>query len=574
MKRFSAFVSAALLVVGVSCSSGGSGGDAACTAGQACTPATSPDACKIYATACDATGTLSTCAAVRNQADGFSCGSGRVCSSGACAVACVAGTSCTPAGSASTCQTYATTCDAALVQTTCSVTSTRPNGEACGTGGTCQAGACLAACGVACSPSGTPNPCAVYATACDSGGAVTGCAASGLAVDGATCGVGLVCSAGNCVTACVPGQTCTPASPNVCKIYTATCDATLTQTTCGASADRPLGTACGIGGSCTAGTCLGGVAPTLSPVAGSYTAGQVVTITHPAAVATVYFTTDGSEPDNSLTVRSPNFTGGSHTITLLASTTVKAFAVADGMRSTTVSASYTISPPSPVPPPPAYGAGFTPGSLQVNGNALIAGTRLQLTKDGFSEVGSAFYAVPMNVRSFTTDFTFQVTRIGTSRLADGMTFTIQGVGLFAIGSMGGGLGYGPEPQLGSFVSKITKSVAVKFDTFNDIGEGNNSIGLYTGGAAPALPADSLPPAIVDLQSGHVFAVRLAYSGTTLTVSITDMTVPEPRTTFTKSYTVDIPLETGGPTAYVGFTASTGGSTSTQEILTWTYTPGP
>ena len=115
---------------------------------------------------------------------------------------------------------------------------------------------------------------------------------------------------------------------------------------------------------------------------------------------------------------------------------------------------------------------------------------------------------------------------------------------------------------------------MKFDTFNDIGEGNNSIGLYTGGASPALPADSLPPETIDLQSGHVFGVHLDYSGVTLTVTITDMSVPAPRPTFTKSYTVDIPAEVGGSTAYVGFTASTGGSTSKQEVLTWTYTPGP
>jgi hypothetical protein len=45
-----------------------------------------------------------------------------------------------------------------------------------------------------------------------------------------------------------------------------------------------------------------------------------------------------------------------------------------------------------------------------------------------------------------------------------------------------------------------------------------------------------------------------------------------RATFTRSYTVDIPAAVGGPTAYAGFTAATGGNTSRQEILNWTYTP--
>jgi hypothetical protein len=348
----------------------------------------------------------------------------------------------------------------------------------------------------------------------------------------------------------------------------------LTQTTCDASSNKPAGTSCGIGGTCTTGVCLGGVAPALSPAAGSYTTGQVVTITHPAVSATVFYTTDGSEPDNSTTVTSPSFTGGSHSLTLLASTTVKAFAFADGMRSTTASARYTISPPTPVPPPPSFGSGFTSGSVQMNGNAVLVGTRLQLTSDAYSQVASAFYITPVNVLSFTSDFTFQMTNAGTAPLADGITFTLQGVGLFAIGSMGGGLGYGPEPQLGSFVSRILKSVAVKFDTFNDIGEGNNSTGVYTGGDAPALPADSFPPGTIDLHSGHVFAVHLDYLGNALTVTITDTSVPEPRPTFTKSYTVDIPAAVGGSTAYVGFTAATGGSAAKQDVLTWTFTPRP
>jgi hypothetical protein len=564
-----------LLVVLISCSSGGDGpATPSCSAGQACTPSGVADPCKGYATVCDATGTISTCSATSNQADGHACGSGNVCSAGTCVTACVAGTACTPAGSASTCQLYATTCDATLVHTTCSVASTRPDGLACPTG-VCQGGACVSTCGQACSPSGTPNPCASYSTICDAGGAPVGCAASSTLADGATCGAGNVCLSGACIPACVPGVACTPSgAPNSCKVYTATCNATSTQTTCGATGNKPSGTSCGIGGSCTTGTCFGGVAPAMSPAAGTYTAGQVVTITHPAASATVYYTTDGTEPDNSASVTSPSFTGGSHSLTLLASTTVKAFAFVDGMRSTTTSASYTINPPTPTPPPPSFGSGFTSGSVQLNGNAIIAATRLQLTGDVFSEVASAFYVIPVNVLSFTSDFTFQMTNAGTGPLADGMTFTLQGVGPFAIGSMGGGLGYGPEPQVGSFVSRVLKSVAVKFDTFNDVGEGDNSTGVYTGGEAPALPAVPFPPGTIDLHSGHVFAVHLDYSGVTLTVTVTDTSVPAPRPTFTQSYTVDIPAAVGGSTAYVGFTAATGGAAAKQDVLTWTFTPRP
>ena len=45
-------------------------------------------------------------------------------------------------------------------------------------------------------------------------------------------------------------------------------------------------------------------------------------------------------------------------------------------------------------------------------------------------------------------------------------------------------------------------------------------------------------------------------------------------TYSTSWAIDIPATVGGDTAYVGFTAGTGGLTSTQNVLTWTYAPGP
>jgi len=60
-----------------------------------------------------------------------------------------------------------------------------------------------------------------------------------------------------------------------------------------------------------------------------------------------------------------------------------------------------------------------------------------------------------------------------------------------------------------------------------------------------------------------------YDGTTLTMTITDASVPAD--TFTASFPINIPGTVGGNTALVGFTGGTGGLTATQEILSWTYT---
>ena len=83
----------------------------------------------------------------------------------------------------------------------------------------------------------------------------------------------------------------------------------------------------------------GSPTPNVSPAGGSYASGLMVNIVARPADAAVYYAIDGSEPDDSASVLSPNFTGGSRGITLLASTTVKAFAVVGGQKSATVRSS-------------------------------------------------------------------------------------------------------------------------------------------------------------------------------------------------------------------------------------------
>ena len=111
---------------------------------------------------------------------------------------------------------------------------------------------------------------------------------------------------------------------------------------------------------------------------------------------------------------------------------------------------------------------------------------------------------------------------------------------------------------------------MKFDLYNNAGEGTNSTGLYTNGASPTIPATTLG-GNVNLHSGDVFNVHITYNGTTLTMTITDATTPAD--TFTTSWAVNIPSTVGANTAYAGFTGGTGGLTATQDILTWTFTSG-
>ena len=117
------------------------------------------------------------------------------------------------------------------------------------------------------------------------------------------------------------------------------------------------------------------------------------------------------------------------------------------------------------------------------------------------------------------------------------------------------------------LQSITPSVAVKFDLFNNAGEGINSTGFYTDGAAPTVPALDLTPSGVNLHSGDVMQSQLTYDGATLTLTLTDTVTGA---TFTASDAIDIPSTVGSNTAFVGFTGGTGGTVSTQSILDWTY----
>jgi hypothetical protein len=223
-------------------------------------------------------------------------------------------------------------------------------------------------------------------------------------------------------------------------------------------------------------------------------------------------------------------------------------------------------------PPPATGAvptSLTSG-MAMNGSAALNGSKLRLTNTGSNLAGSGWFTTPVNIQSFSTTFTFQITNTNSNPIGNGLTFVLQNAGTKAVGPSGGGLGYGPDQASNPSPSSntpIAKSVAVKFDTVNNAGEGTNSTGLYINGASPTMPATTLGGGI-NLRSGDLFMVVISYDGTKLKMVITD--TANTSQTCTSSWLVNIPGIVGGNTAYVGFTGSTGNSVSNQDIVSWTY----
>jgi hypothetical protein len=215
-------------------------------------------------------------------------------------------------------------------------------------------------------------------------------------------------------------------------------------------------------------------------------------------------------------------------------------------------------------------------------HVTIAGTTgpltpsvLELTDGGNAEAGGAFLSNRVGVDNFTSNFTIQITP-GSSPMADGMAFVIQGDGPRALGPPGGGLGYGSDTV--GVGGGLPRSMAIKFDFFNNSGEGINSTGIFTGGRSPTVRQPGLGAGFPDtsitldgtginLASTHPFRVTLSYDGTTLTETITDTVTSA---TFTTNYVVDIPALVGSDVAYVGFTGGTGGLSAVQDVSSWTF----
>ena len=297
--------------------------------------------------------------------------------------------------------------------------------------------------------------------------------------------------------------------------------------------------------------------PVFSLAAGTYSGTQTLTITEAEPGAIIYYTTDGSTPTDVSQIYS-------QPIAISASETVQAVAIGPGqILSAVASAAYVITPNYNFNFP--NGFSDAQGPIKFNGSTTLDDYRLQLTDGGQNEAGSAFYATPVNIQSFITTFQFQLSSTSSAvnppPIGDGITFTIQNNNPSALGGIGGSLGYAGIPN----------SVAIKFDLYNNAGEGNDSTGLYINGAAPTVPAINLSGTPVNLHSGDYINAQLMYDGTTLTLTLQDQIT---LVSWTHQYTVNIPAIVGGNTAYVGFTGGTGGLTASQKLTAWNYVAGP
>jgi hypothetical protein len=180
------------------------------------------------------------------------------------------------------------------------------------------------------------------------------------------------------------------------------------------------------------------------------------------------------------------------------------------------------------------------------------GNALDLTDGGTYEDRSAFFNVPQPVNCFQAQFIYQA-----NGQANGAAFVVQNAaaGLNALGTVGGGLGYGG----------ILQSAAVELNIYSPA-TGGMGTQLATDGSVGSFTS-TLP---VNLASGDPIEVVLSYNGSSLMENLVDTMNG---TSYSTNYPMNIPATTGGSdTALVGFTGADGGAASAQTISDFSFTP--
>jgi hypothetical protein len=209
-------------------------------------------------------------------------------------------------------------------------------------------------------------------------------------------------------------------------------------------------------------------------------------------------------------------------------------------------------------------------------DAHRAKTALRLTDSIKFRAGAAWYREKQPVaEGFETTFTFRLTEQddGRDRGADGLAFVVQNDHKQAIGGYGASAGFMRSDQgaPGPLETGIVRRLAVFFDTFqNQWDSSGNHVAICGCGKVADIRwpphclsySEALP---VNLKDGKAHTVRITYDPPRLEVYLDDIDAP------IRSGSVDLLSIIGGDgTAWVGFTAATGGGFENHDLLSWKF----
>jgi Legume lectin domain len=215
--------------------------------------------------------------------------------------------------------------------------------------------------------------------------------------------------------------------------------------------------------------------------------------------------------------------------------------------------------------------------LTLVGDATVARKTLRLTPAKGDRSGAAWLHEKQPVGSgFETTFQFRLTHQGgLGHGADGFAFVLQNSGPEALGGRGSAGGFAvTDPAYHHKEMAIPWSIAVFFDTYRNTDEGDpsaNYVAFCTYGKPSELrwPAPRLaftPNLSVKLKDRRVHTARILFQPPVLSVFLDDSPAAVLESVVDLSIVVD---EHGS--AWVGFTASTGGGYENHDILNWSFT---
>jgi hypothetical protein len=203
------------------------------------------------------------------------------------------------------------------------------------------------------------------------------------------------------------------------------------------------------------------------------------------------------------------------------------------------------------------------------------GMVLRLTPDSVRTSGAAYSTSAVGLGAgdiFSTSFEFRFTNAGGLDPADGITFVLAAAPDH-LGSDGSGLGY----------AGVAHSVAIEFDSFENLGNdvGSNHVAIDTNGTLSDFSLTNVYGiqncligashlAAGCMSNGDLWSVLIGYDGANLSVSLLDTDrKSDPFVAYT-SLPINIAATLGTTSAFVGFTASTGGGFENQDIVNWRF----
>jgi Legume lectin domain len=215
-------------------------------------------------------------------------------------------------------------------------------------------------------------------------------------------------------------------------------------------------------------------------------------------------------------------------------------------------------------------------SLKMVASARRAGRALRLTPARNDENGAVWHTSKQTVSGgFETEFQFQLTgQGGLGKGADGLAFVLQNSGPSAIAGKGSSGGFAIGDGGGNMrVPGIARSIAVFFDTFKNGEEhdpSDNYISICTHGRIGEMQWP--PPRLamvrkldVKMKDKRVHYARITYEPPVMRIYLDSMKTPVLSSTVDLSTVVD-----ADGTAFVGFTASTGGGWENHDLLSWSF----